>query len=282
MNTFFITGATGNIGKLVVQELLNKGHHVKAAILSGESLPHHQQLELIEFDFTKPETWKPALDQVDRVFLMRPPHIANIKRDMLPFLRYLKDSTCTQTVFMSVQGADKNPWVPHRKVELALHELAIPHSLLRPSFFMQNLTTTHLPEIRDENQLMIPAGKGKTNFIDGFDIACCAAEILLKPNLHNKAYTVTGLQSYSYQEIADKLSQVLGRTITYKNPGALGFLAYHRKKRALGMSLVMLALYSIVKLGKGDITTTDTEIILQRKPKDLTTFLLDHRHLFFN
>jgi len=280
MSTFFITGASGNVGKLVVQSLLEQGHNVRAALQPGENLPAHTQLQTVHFDFTNPDTWQSALGDAGGVFLMRPPHIANIKRDMLPFLRFLKQQKVVQTVFMSVQGAEQNPWVPHHKVEQYLKQLNLPHSLVRPSFFMQNLSTTHLAEIRDERQLFIPAGSGRTNYIDTGDIASCIAKILLTLELHNQAYTVTGSRSYSCQEIADRLSTSLKISIVYRNPGPLRFLAYHKGKRKLGMSLVMLALYTIVKLGKGDITTTDTSRILGRPPKELDSFIMENRRLF--
>ena len=54
--------------------------------------------------------------------------------------------------FLSVQGAESNPIVPHHRIERAICDLGLPYTLLRPSFFMQNLTTTHLPEIRDEHR----------------------------------------------------------------------------------------------------------------------------------
>ncbi len=280
MQTYFITGASGNVGAFAVKELLRRGHAVRASVLPGKTMPAQLNLETVEFTFADSASWEPALAAVHGVFLMRPPHISNIKRDMLPFMEFLKERAIPQTVFMSVQGAETNPWVPHFKVEKYLEKLDIPHSLIRPSFFMQNLTTTHLPEIRHESRLFVPAGKGRTNFIDAEDIANCAVEILLDEKLQNKAYTVTGLASFSYQEIADQLTKVLGKTILYKNPGPFEFLAYHAKKRPLGMSLVMLALYSIIKFGKGDITTDDTGRLLGRPPKDLTAFLQENRHLF--
>jgi nucleoside-diphosphate-sugar epimerase len=146
---------------------------------------------------------------------------------------------------------------------------------------MQNLSTTHLPEIRDEGRLFVPAGKGRTNFIDTRDIAEAAALALLGEGHAGKAYALGGPKSYSYGELADELSAALGRTIRYEDPGALAFLAYHlRRGRALGMSLVMLALYTVVKAGKGDMSADDTARLLGREPRSLGSFLSDYKALF--
>ncbi len=277
---YFVTGATGNVGAEVVYHLTAKGKHVIAAKLAHETTTDRENLEYRVFDFTDEKTWEDCMDGVNKVFLMRPPHISNIKRDMYPFLRFLAQRGVKQIVFLSVQGVEGNKMVPHYDVEQACLELALPYTFVRPSFFMQNLTTTHLDEIRDEKQLMIPAGKGRTNFIDVRDIGEIMAKMFFDDSHIRRAYTVTGQTSFSYSEVAAKLSEGLGEEIRYANPGALRFIGYHRKKgRKLAMTLVMLALYTIVRLGKGDISTDTSELILGRKPRTLDDFISDNRNL---
>jgi uncharacterized protein YbjT (DUF2867 family) len=280
---YFITGATGNVGKYTAEFLADRGENTAAAKRPGSRAPHvtRSNIEFRDFDFTDPKTWKPALDGVEKIFLMRPPKIARIKRDMYPFLMYLKNHGIKHVVFMSVQGADKNTVIPHAKVEKYCRELELPYTFIRPSFFMQNLTTTHLPEIRDQNMLFIPAGTGKTNFIDARDIGEAAAKILTREGHIGKAYTVTGENSYSYQEVSDILEEELSIPVKYKSPGPFRFISYHVKRgRKFGMALVMLALYTTVKLGKADISTSVLEKIIGRKPRNLKDFINDHRSVF--
>lgn len=59
--------------------------------------------------------------------------------------------------------------------------LGLPHTFIRPSFFMQNLSTTHREDICQRNDLFIPAGNAKTSFIDTADIAAVAAKVLTTP-----------------------------------------------------------------------------------------------------
>lgn len=279
-NPIIVTGARGNIGKEVVAQLRTRGHIVVAASRSpsqsdDEGIIHRH------FDFTVAETWNQALAGVDKVFLVRPPHISNIGRDMAPFLRELKRRAIEQVVFLSVQGAESNSLVPHQKIENLLNELVIPSTMVRPSFFMENLTTTHLTEIRDEGRLFIPAGNGRTNFIDGRDIGEIAANTLLEPGHIGMGYTITGPESFSYHQIASKLSSALGRPIEYTNPNPFWFIGYHLKKgRSLSMTLVMLALYSVVKSGNADITTSTSEEILGRPPRSLDQFIADNSSSF--
>ncbi|HKL58141.1 MAG TPA: NmrA family NAD(P)-binding protein [Sphaerochaeta sp.] len=278
---YFVTGAGGNVGKEVVRSLLERGQSVIASKRATSNAEDTQDLTYKNFDFTDSTTWDACLQGVTKVFLMRPPHISRIKRDMHPFLAYLKHKQIKQIVFLSVQGAETNTIVPHHTIEAHIQELGLPYTFVRPSFFMQNLETTHLEEIRDDHSLMVPTGKGKTNFIDVRDIGqICALMFLDEKHLY-KAYTVTGETSYSYREVADHLSRGLGFTVTFTNPNPLRFIAYHlRQKRKLAMVLVMLILYTTVRTGKGNITTDTTQELLQRSPISLDRYIADHKALF--
>lgn len=276
-NTVFVTGATGNVGREIVRQLLAKGKRVTAAKGHSKESINKEGLSYREFFFEDPTTWERCLDGVSQVFLMRPPHISKVKRDIFPFLRYLKKQKIKQVVFMSVQGADRNKIVPHRAIEDYLIALDLPYTIVRPSFFMQNLTTTHLSEIRDERRLFIPAGSGKTNFIDVRDLGEICATLFCNEGHIRKAYTITGKRSYSYSEVAEHLSTALGTPIQYESPGLLPFLSYHLKRgRSFSMSLVMLALYSVVRFGKGDISTETAIELLGREPRSLSQFIADH------
>ncbi len=282
-----VTGATGNVGSEVCNHLANAGVPVYAAVnprrLTGgdggvETREQLSGTELRGFDFTGPGTWRAALDGVRKVFLMRPPHISNVRRDINPFLEYLSGTDVDHVVFLSVQGAENNRLIPHNKIERKIMELEIAYTFIRPSFFMQNLTTTHLAEVRDESMIFVPAGDGVTNFIDVRDIGEVASKVLVDVAHKNKAYTVTGDASYSYHEVVRKLSRSLGRTITYKPARAVPFLRYHLKHgRRLRYALVMYALYSVMRLGKVGAATDTFEKLVGRRPRSLDEFIDHHR-----
>jgi len=275
-----VTGATGNVGKEVINSLHRYGHKVIAASRKPPASTELDSTLYRKLDFQDPATWEGALKGITKVFLMRPPHMANIKKDLLPFLRFLKTRELKQIVFLSVQGAEKNTLVPHNKVEGYLKKLNLPYTILRPSFFMQNLTTIHLEEIQKENQIFVPTGRGKTNFIDVRDIGEVTARVFTGDNHLFQEYTITGEHSYTYKEVARILSSELNRKISFVNPNPLSFVLYHIKKgRKPGMALVMLALYSVIKSGRGDISTSTTEELLERSPICLKDFIIHHKSI---
>ena len=283
-----VTGATGNVGSEVCRHLAGRGRPVFGAVrehdvredgtASDRAAARLFGAEPRRFELTDPSTWAGALEGAGRVFLVRPPHISRIRRDMMPFLSHLADRGIERVVFLSVQGAENNSIVPHHRIERAIRDLGLPHTFLRPSFFMQNLTTTHLPEIRDEHRMFVPAGNGTTNFVDVRDLGEAAAIVLCEDASRNTACALTGAESYTYHDVAARLSRILGSTIAYEPARLVPFLRYHLARgRSLGHTLVMYALYSVTRLGKAGGATDAVERITGRPPRSLDEFIRDHR-----
>jgi len=276
MGSILVTGATGNVGSEVLKLLVEAGQPVFAAVRQP-SEGHHPYAE-VAFDFERPETFDLALGGVERLFLVRPPALADADRYFAPVIRAAKEAGVRHIVFLSLLGAEKNTVVPHRKIEDLILAAGIPYTFLRPGFFMQNLSTTHRDEIRDRDEIFVPAGKGKTSFIDVRDIAAVAAKTLTEPGHEFQAYPLTGAEALSYEEVARLFTETLGRRITYRQPSLLRFILTKRKE-GLPMPhiLVMAGIYGTCKLGLAGTLTPDTERILGRPPRSMRQFIQDFR-----
>jgi len=278
-----VTGATGNVGAAVVQTLLAAGLSVRAAAGSTDSVRTRfgDTVQAVALDFTDPATWPAAYDGVQRMFLLRPPQLGKPKTQMLPSLEYARAAGVRQMVFLSLQGAENNKVVPHAKIETWLKQSGVGWTFVRASFFMQNLTTTHLTDIRDRDDIMVPAGRGATAFVDARDVADVAAAALINPDSHrNQAWTPTGPQALTYQQIATELTQVLGRTITYRRPGAIRYARHAHRTLGMpwGMVAVTTAIYTIARLGKAAGLTTDVSDVLDRPPTSFREFATREQH----
>lgn len=280
MGKILVTGATGNIGTYVVDELINRGEQVKVA--SSKNNPVTPKgAEAVLFDFLNPETYANALAEVDRVFLVRPPQLAKPKKDMLPFIRAMKNKAIRQVVFVSLMGVEKNPIVPHRKIETMIRKLEIPFTFLRPGFFMQNLSTTHREEIANLNEIFVPVGKARTSFIDTRDIAAVAVNCLIEENHINTCYTLTGNKSIDYYEVAETLSEVLEKRVEYKNPSLFEFRRETiRRGIKKEFANVMTMLYLMTSLGTANKVTQDVERVLKREPHSFKEFAVDHKNVW--
>ena len=279
-DTILVTGALGNVGSAVVQALSAAGYAPRAADLSVTQLRarYGETVEAVALDFGRPETFAAALAGVKRLFLMRPPQITDVKRYLLPFLDAAQTAGIGHVVFLSLIGIEQNRRVPHYQVEQYLRASALRWTFLRASFFMQNLSGTHRAEIRDRGELYVPVGRGKTSFIDVRDIGAVAAVALTQPGHENTAYDLTGPAALDYDAVAAILSEVLGRTIVYRNPSVPAFLWRTLRSGApLPFALVMAFLYTQTRRGMSAFVTDEVARLLGRPPITLRQFAADYR-----
>ena len=223
----FVTGATGTVGSATVASLVARGQRVVAAVrddASPASLP--EGVEGRRFDFgTDRAALEAALDGCDRLFLMRPPPIADVQRYLFPLIDAALGRGIRHIVFLSLQGVQHNKSTPHHAVEEYLKSSGAPYTFLRPNFFMQNLSTTYREGIRDRDEIYLPAGRAFTAFIDARDIGEVAAAVFTTPGHLRRAYTLNGEQTLSYRNVARILTDVLGRSIRYARPSEAEYLA---------------------------------------------------------
>ncbi len=256
--TVLVTGSSGNVGRLVVERLLAGGVDLRRADRSAEGAG------AVRFDFTDPGTWTDAFAGVETMFLVRPPALGNVRRDLLPAVAAARAAGVAHVVFLSLQGADRIPVVPHATVERWLRGSGMGWTFVRPSFFTQNLSTTHAADIRDRDEIVVPAGDGRTAFVDTADVADVATEALRDPGAHRgRAWTVTGPEALTYAEFAALLSQVLDRPVRYTRPGLLRYLRHARSGLGmpLGMAAVTAAIYTSARLGlAGGLTDAVREV----------------------
>jgi uncharacterized protein YbjT (DUF2867 family) len=222
-----VTGATGTVGASVVHRLLDRGTPVIAGVRSdadASTLPPGAQARQFDFGFA-PALLESALDGADRLFLMRPPPIADVQRYLFPLIDAAMRRGIRQIVFLSLQGVQTNRRTPHHAVEAYLRQVGAPFTFLRPNFFLQNLSTTYADRIRDTDQIFVPAGRSRTAFVDARDIGRVAAEVFNSEGHLGRAYTLSGEQSVGYAEVARTMSRVLGRSIHYARPTEAEYLA---------------------------------------------------------
>lgn len=277
-----VTGPTGNVGHELV-DLLGRRYRQPWRVGSRhpEKLAGDTSAESVRLDFFDRTTWAPALEGVEALFLLFPlPGNRAARQAILPFVHAAEHAGCRHVVYVSVFGADRARFIPHHTVEAALRDSPMSATVLRCSFFMQNLhraISTHGVDIADAGELFIPAGRGKTTFIDARDAAEVAAAVLTDPDAHRDAvYHLTGPTPLTMDEVAAELTATLGRPIRYVNPGQLRF-AVRLRRRGVGWDTIgfMSAVYTLTKLGRNQPVTDDVQRLLGRPPRSLHEFLLD-------
>lgn len=219
-----ITGATGNVGGAVLTKLQHTKHELFAGVRDIEAARARLKLgcQYCVVDFEKeiyPE------QPFDAVFLVRPPRLAKVGL----FGKLLESlQPDTKIVFLSVQGADKKAYLPHAKIEKVITELSLPHVFLRPTYFMENLTTTLWPELKKNRRIYLPSGDLKLNWIAVSDVAEVAA-IALTRDLKDEALELCTTEPLGFGEVVNLINVHCGTTLSYSSPSLLGYLLYSFK-----------------------------------------------------
>jgi uncharacterized protein YbjT (DUF2867 family) len=275
-----VTGATGTVGDPLVRHLLDADGQVRVAARSPDAARNRfgDQPEYAEFDLERPETWGGALAEVDGLFLLYPPGVA------LDRVREFADAAgrvgVRRVAFLSILGAEKLPVLPHRRIEKHLSRTPMDETLLRASWFMQNLSGIHRPEIVERDELFVPASDGTLSFVDARDVAAVGAAVLTTAGHENRAYDLTGPAALDFHEVADVFSDVLGRRIRYADPSRLAFAGHMYRRGVPALVAFMVAEYSVVRLGLSGRTADGVETVLGRPPRSVRQFVADHRETF--
>ncbi|KAF2075654.1 hypothetical protein CYY_003027 [Polysphondylium violaceum] len=215
-----VIGGTGSCGRNVVKQLEKKGQSVLVAARDEKKfkeMKFGKNTTFVKFDFNSKDTWKCALDGVDRVFLMALPLDDTPEKSMEPFINELKQSKkIKKIVFLSVLNAERFPII---KIETLIKDSGIPYSFLRPPFFMENLTDGFMKDELKQGSLSAPVGDHATAWISTQDIGDCAASLLLEESgkYDNQVINITGPAPITYPQICQLLSKYTGKNVKYND-----------------------------------------------------------------
>ncbi len=284
MKRILITGATGNVGLEVVRALYRQEGVIILAgmrdVAKGASLLRaYPRVRLVSFDVADPTAQDAVLAGCDSLFLLRPPQITDDFGDLIARARR---AGVGHIVFLSVQGAGNNRFIPHHQTEALLKTSGVPYTLLRPAYFMQNFTTTLRADLVARHRIFLPAGQAQFTLVDVRDVGEVAAVVLADAGSghHGQAYTLTARHRLTFQQMADQLTAGLGTRIAYESPAPWRFYwAKRREGFASGFILVMLLLHYLPRFMAPPPVTTAIADLLGRPPIEFEQFIADNQAL---
>jgi len=214
-----ITGAGGTVGSEVLKQLNSTGSPSRAAYFSTEKADRARAdgIDAVVIDYNQPETLQQAFDGCDKVFLLGPNDLAQTQLE-LNAVEAAKAAGVQQIVKQSVMGAEAESYSlahVHRPVEKAIEASGLAWTFLRPNAFMQNIETFMSETIRAEGAFYSASGDAKISHVDVRDIAAVAVQALTGTGHEGRAYTLTGPEAFTYDEVATALSAALDRPIAH-------------------------------------------------------------------
>ncbi len=274
-----VCAAGGNVGSATVTALQAAGIGLRAGDRDPARLrDRFDGVEVVALDFGDPTTFGPAVEGCDAVFLLRPPPVSRMGPTLNALLDVAAAHGVTHVVFSSVAGAETNKIVPHHRVETHLQAGSVPWTILRPGFFSSNLADAYRRDIVEDDRVFVPARDGRVAFIDPRDIGAVAAAVFVAPGDHvGQAYTLTGPEAVTFDQVAATLTAELGRPIRYEPASVLGY-AQHLHGQGLPVAQVLVQTVLHTGLRKGDAETVDPTLstLLGRPGRSLATYVHDH------
>ncbi len=273
-----ITGASGNVGKEVLKQAVASGAKVRAAFQSAsKAATAPSGAEIATVDFNQPETLRAALKGVDKVFLVGPPtqNLVALERKAVDIIRR---ADAPLIVKLSAMGGRAALFPKqHAESEEYIKSSGVPYTFLRPNGFMQNLVNYNAATINTQNAFYGCQDDGKVSHIDLRDVAAVAVKVLTEDGHQGMTYTLTGPRALTNAELAQILSDDLGREIRYVDLPPDQF-----KKALVGAGVPEWSANALVDLqllyrnGGASAITNDVEQLLNVKPRSFEQFSRDY------
>ena len=286
MSATLVTGASGQIGGALVEELVRRGAQTRAMVRTEERATGlaARGVDAVVADFERPESLPEALDGVDRVFLMSRD---GPKQPMMEgaLIEAATRAGVERIVKLSASGAGPDNPVAlmrrHAQAERTLEDSGLEYTVLRPQLYMQNFLRFG-PSIVADGRFTAPMGDRRFALVDVRDVARVAAAALIEETHTGATYIVSGPEALSYGEAAETIGAAIGKEVAYEAAEPQAFrenlLAERGLPRWRADDLAFIA--SAYGEGEGELVTDVVHRVGGSKPRTFAEFVKDHANHF--
>lgn len=265
---YLVIGATGKTGTRVVAGLRKRGLAVKGASRNGE----------VHFDWQAPETWAPALNNIDAVYLTYYPDLAVPKapEDIAKFCALAQIKGVKHITLLSGRGE------PAAQVcEDIVKRSGLSWTIVRASWFNQNFSEGMFRDFILSGAIALPVSLVTEPFIDVNDISDVVLASLTESGHEQQLYEVTGPELLSFAQLAERFSKLLNRPIAFEQVTREEFVTNLRQARVDAGAIEMLKyLFTEVLDGRNEYIADGVERALGRKPTTFNEFILNNLSAF--
>jgi len=280
-----VTGATGQLGNAAIQSLLTKGVPGKeiTALVRDENKAvdlKDRGVRIKAGNYNDYNSLKDALQGVDKLLLVSSNEItADILEQHKNVINAAKENGVNHIVYTSMDLKDfKTTVIPyvtqvHKDTADYLKETGIDYTILDNTLYADSIDK-YIGETFFDHGIFFPAAQGKLPWVPRVEMGEAAAVVLSTPRHENKTYTIAGNTAYSFEDIADMLSTILGKKIAYLKPDVETYKVGLVKAGVPEQVASFLGGFGTA-IGNGEFDTnrSDLERLLGRKPMELKEFL---------
>ncbi|WP_133010665.1 SDR family oxidoreductase [Marinomonas flavescens] len=219
-----VTGASGQLGRLIVANLIQRGtpaNQIVAAVRSPEKAQDLAEQGIIvrQADYTDTASLTAAMEGVKRVVLVSSSEVGQRTPQHKNLIQAAKDAKVELLAYTSILDAQNSPLAlaaEHVETEQALLDSGVPHVLLRNGWYSENYTGTVAMAI-EHGAVLGSAEEGKYATAARADYAEAAAVAITAENQAGKVYELAGDNAFTLAEYAQKISQISGKSVVYQN-----------------------------------------------------------------
>lgn len=225
MTTYAVTGATGHLGALAIEALLEKGvpaGDVVAVVRDPEKAAPlaARGVQVRTADYAQPQTLKSAFAGVDRLLLVSGNEVGKRIEQHSNVIDAAGEAGVGLIAYTSITRADisGSPLAPeHKATEELLAASGVPHTLLRDNWYVENYTA-NLADYLARGAIVAAAGEGRVAGAARRDYAEAAAVVLTGEGHSGRTYELAGTP-FTFAELAATISEVTGRDVAYRPVG---------------------------------------------------------------
>jgi NAD(P)H dehydrogenase (quinone) len=214
-----ITGATGQLGRLVIKGLKSKGKSDFLALARNAAKASDLDVPVKLADYNKPETLRTALAGVDTLLLISGNELGQRTSQHHNVIAAAKEAGVKWIVYTSLLHADRSEIslaAEHLQTENEIRASGIPFTILRNGWYTENYTASLAGAVA-AGAVIGCAGEGRISLAARVDYADAAVAVLTGQGHAGKVYELAGDQDYRMNDVAAQLSKQTGNTIPYKN-----------------------------------------------------------------
>ncbi len=210
-----VTGATGNVGRHVVSELLDKGADVRALVRDPEAADLPPRVEVVQGDLAEPVGLNVAMGGVDSVFLVWPFTSEKASAELAPDVVDAIARDARRIVYLSAEAAREQPDSFWAALERLVERSGSQWTILQPTGFAAN-TLMWAEQIRDDGVVRWPYGEAARSLIHERDIAAVAAATLTEDGHGGARHVLTGPETVTQIEQVHAIGEAIGRPVRWE------------------------------------------------------------------
>ncbi|MFC4337788.1 SDR family oxidoreductase [Salininema proteolyticum] len=227
-----ITGATGNLGRLSIAELIRRGtdpSDIRALVRDPESARDldAQGVTVVRADYDEPDGLPEALKGAEKLLFISGSEIGRRVPQHRNVIEAAQASGTEFIAYTSLLRADTSRIglaAEHRATEALLADSGIPHTLLRNGWYLENYTENLGPSLHHGVHLG-SAGEGRVSAASRADYAAAAVEVLTGSGHEGEVYELAGDRSFTYAEMVAEVSRARKTALAYRDMDSDGHRA---------------------------------------------------------